>query len=123
MRVILTRFKSESRMSIEVEILVTDSKGYPKLIMQGSHMDGLDIDLVEWCGLPPLSDEEHNKIWGLTNDIEIIKNCLNADVEEIEGPDVPLMTDTNVYVRVFNEKEHERLKEEVRECLEDLRDS
>ena len=34
------------------------SDEYPKVIMEGSYMDGLDIDLVEWCGLPPLTDEE-----------------------------------------------------------------
>jgi hypothetical protein len=102
---------------------MTDPKEYPKLVMQGSFMDGLDIDLVEWCGLPPLTDEEHVKVWDLTNDIEIIRNCLNADIEEIEGPDVPLMTDTFVYVRVLNKKGHEALKDEVRECLEDIRDA
>ena len=103
---------------------MTDSKDYPKLIMQGSYMDGLyDIDLVEWCGLPPLTDEQHDKVWDEISDIQIIKNCLNAYVEEIEGPDIPLRSDTYVNVTVLNEKEHEKLKEEVRECLVDLRDS
>ena len=110
-------------MSIEDEKLVTDSKEYPKLIMQGSYMDGLDIDLVEWCGLPPLTDKEYDKVWNEISDIQIIKNCFYADVEEIEGPDIPRMSDTYVYVTVFTDKEHDKLKEEVRECLIDLRDS
>jgi hypothetical protein len=59
----------------------------------------------------------------VTNDIEIISNCLNADVEEIGGPDVPLMTDTFVYVRADSEESLKRLKEEVRGSLEELRDS
>jgi len=101
---------------------VTESNEYPKFIMQGSYMDGLNIDLVGWCGLPPLTDEEHDKVWGETNDIEIIRNCLNAEIEETEGPDVPLMTDTFVYVRVDSEESHKRLKKEVRESLEELRD-
>jgi hypothetical protein len=95
---------------------------YPKLIMQGSYMDGLNIDLVEWCDLPPLTDEEHDKVWGVTNDIEIIKNCLYADVEEIQGPDIPLATDTFVYVRVDSEESHKRVKEDAKETIEDLRD-
>ena len=93
---------------------------YPELIMQGSYMNGLNINLAEWCGLDELTDEEHDKIWNATNDIEIITNCLNADVEETEGPDVPLMSDTYIYVRVPNKKAHEALKDEVRECLEEL---
>ena len=98
------------------------SDEYPKVIMQGSYMDGLDIDLVEWCGLSPLSDEEHDKVWGVTNDIEIIRNCLYADVEEIQGPDIPLATDTYVYVSVDSEKSLKLVKEDVKDTIEDLRD-
>lgn len=96
---------------------------YPKVIMQGSYMDGLDIDLVKWCGLPPLTDEEHDKVWGETSDIQIIQNCINADVEEREGPDIPLMSDTFVKVTVFSEDEYKNLKEEIRECIVDLCDT
>lgn len=49
--------------------------------MQGSYIDGLDFDLVEWCGLPPLTDEEYDKVWNSMTDIGIIKDCFNADVE------------------------------------------
>ena len=102
---------------------MTDSKEYPKLIMQGSYIDGLDIDLVEWCGLPPLTDEEHDKVWNATTEMEIIQNCAYADVEEIEGPDKPLMSDTFVYVSVLSKKNNEQLKVEVRERLLELRNS
>ena len=102
---------------------MTDSKEYPKLIMQGSFMDGLDIDLVAWCGLPPLTDEEHDKVWGVTNDIEIMQNCSYADLEEIQGLDIPLASDTFVYVRVDSEESHKRVKEDVKNTIEDLRDA
>jgi hypothetical protein len=95
---------------------------FPKLIMQGSYMDGLDIDLVEWCGLPPLNDEERYKVWGETNDIEIMRNCSHADIEEIQGPDTPLASDTFVYVHVDSEENQKRAKEDVKETIKNLRD-
>ncbi|MDB9870036.1 hypothetical protein OAD33_03085 [Alphaproteobacteria bacterium] len=97
-----------------------------RLITGGSYMDGLDINLIEWCGLGHLSEEDVEKIYNNTNDIDLIHRCSEADIEEERGPDI--VRETDIYIKVFlhngTDEELEALKAEVKEeFLEILNES
>ena len=86
-------------------------------VCEGSQMDGLDIDLIDYCGLPELSDTEHDKLWGKTNPLDLLESCQWAffdwqDEDEIEN--VPLYTDRYFTVTTTDE---EKLKQELRETI------
>ena len=94
-----------------------------RLITGGSYMDGLDINLIEWCGLGHLSEEDVEKIYNNTNDIDLIHRCSEADIIEKQGPDK--VRETDIYIKVYlhngTDEELEALKAEVKdECLEIL---
>ena len=86
-------------------------------VCEGSQMDGLDIDLIDYCGLPELSDTEHDKLWCKTNPVGLLESCQWAsfdwqDEDEIEN--VPLYTDRYFTVTTTDE---EKLKQELREVI------
>ena len=94
------------------------------MVFTGSLMDGLRTpdgpfaDLVQWCGLPELTDNEHDKLWGATSDISIIQNCAYADWEDTGEDDTkPMQSDSYFNITTTN---IEKLKEEVRQQIQDL---
>ena len=97
-----------------------------RLITRGSYMDGLDINLIEWCGLGHLPEEDVDKIYQNTNDIDLINRCSEADIIEKQGPDI--VCETDIYIKVYlhngTDEELEALKAEVKEeFLEILNES
>ena len=51
-------------------------------VCTGSQMDGLDFfDLVAFAELPPLEDDEHDRLWGNTNEVDLLEECESADFE------------------------------------------
>ena len=88
-----------------------------RLITGGSYMDGLDINLIEWCGLGHLSEEDVEKIYNNTNNIDLIHRCSEADIEEERGPDIVCETDIyiNVYLHNGTDEELKALKAEVKD--------
>lgn len=80
----------------------------------GSNMDGVDLNLVEFAGLPELSDQQHDLVWGVTNSIELLEMCPSAqfdwqDEDEIEHQ--PLYSDRDFTVST---SDVEQLKLELR---------
>ena len=87
-------------------------------VCSGSQMNGLDFfNLVTFAGLPPLEDDEDNRLWGNTNEVDLLEECESADFEwqdEDDIEDIPLYTDR--YFTVFT-YDLEQLKKEVRELI------
>ncbi|MDA9680074.1 hypothetical protein N9U06_01295 [Gammaproteobacteria bacterium] len=91
-----------------------------KKVCSGSNMEGVDIDLIEFAGLPALTDEQHDKVWGESNEVSILENCLSAyfdwqDEDDVENE--PLYTDR--YFEVETD-DVEKLKSELRAEILDL---
>ena len=68
-------------------------------IANGSAMDGLDIDLIAWCVLDPLTDKQHDALWGTTTDINLIFDCEYVKCEATEGEEICRYTDA--YYRFY----------------------
>ena len=91
------------------------------LVFSGSVMNGLRTpdgemaDLVKWCGLPSLNDEQHDRLWGGTTDNRIIEDCAYADIEVTgEIDEIPGQSDEFFDVKT---NDVEKLKHEVRETI------
>ena len=89
------------------------------LVFRGSYLDGLRTpdgeiaDLISWCGLDPLSDEQWDRLWNETSDNMLIENCAYAYIaltHEID--ETPGQSDQFFEVTTTN---LERLREEVKE--------
>ena len=84
-----------------------------KVIFEGSLMDGVNEHLPSWCGLS-LTDEDSDKLWGNTNEIDLLMSCPSIDYYEEEGPDIPLYSDTYYKFVVSSSKELINLKDELK---------
>lgn len=91
------------------------------LVFRGSYVDGLRTpdgeiaDLISWCGLNPLSDEQWDRLWNDTSDNLLIENCAFADItltHEID--EIPGQSDQFFEVTTNN---LERLRGEVKEKI------
>jgi len=89
-------------------------------VCSGSEMNGLDFfDLVEFAGLPPLKDDEHDLLWGHSNEVDLLEACQSTYVEwqdEDDVEDIPLYTDR--YFTVYT-ADIQKLKEELRKVIQD----
>lgn len=85
-----------------------------KPVLTGSLMNGLDDDLLEWCDLRNLSDEDSDRLWDSTTEIEILENCSHAYIVYTNGPEIPGFTDT--YYDIYAEN-LAALKAEVAEVI------
>ena len=57
-------------------------------------MDGLDVDLVEWCGLEPIPIDKHDDVWSDVDPLNLMLTCIaNVSIESKEGPEIPLYSD------------------------------
>ena len=84
-------------------------------------MDGIDIDLVEWCGLAPLTDDQWDRVWGNASPITILENCIYAEWETTaEFDEMPGFSDRYFKITVDNSEDLDTLKQEVREQVEKL---
>ncbi len=51
-----------------------------KLICTGSLMDGVHINVLTWCGLSDLSDEQQDKLWNTVNELHLFECCSSCEV-------------------------------------------
>jgi hypothetical protein len=77
-------------------------------------MDGLDIDLVEFCDLAPLSDKDSDKVCDYATDIVLFGECSKADLCAVEGEDIPRFSDTYYMIET---DDLAGLKREMRELI------
>ena len=83
-------------------------------------MDGLDVDLVEWCGLEPIPIDKHDDVWSDVDPLNLMLTCIaNVSIESKEGPEIPLYSDVFYEFIVYNKEEEKALIEEVREEITD----
>lgn len=89
-----------------------------KQVCTGSYMDGIDIDVFDYCGLSTLTDEQQDRVWQETNVLDLFWDCCSAQVYE-QGEDeieqIPLYTDREFTVSTDNE---ESLKAELKAAIE-----
>ena len=91
-----------------------------EVVFQGSLMDGVDVDLVQWCGLPPLSDEQNDRLWGEINEQDLIELCASAEILPTgEIDEVAGQSDEYYQVEVENVG---RFKQELRNAITDIID-
>ena len=86
-----------------------------KVVFFGSLMNGLNVDLVTWCGMDPLSDKQHDLLWGTINEQDLLEECDAAEIcftEETD--DQPGYSDA--YYEVHCEDEM-ALKDQVRTAI------
>ena len=43
-------------------------------------MDGVNINVLTWCGLSDLSDEQQDKIWDTITELELFECCSSCEV-------------------------------------------
>ena len=58
-----------------------------RVVFTGSIMNGLDKDLVSWSGMDPLSDDQHDLLWGTINEQDLLEECDAAEICFIEETD------------------------------------
>lgn len=64
------------------------------IICTGSLMDGVNIDLPRWCGLPDLSDEEYDHLWNNITELNLFEECGSCEVIDTgESDEVPGQSD------------------------------
>ena len=75
-------------------------------------MDGVNIDVLRWCGLETLTYHEPDNLWEKTTEIRSFDNCLACDVEETLGiEEMPGQSD--IFVKVVSSN--------VSECKMEIR--
>ncbi|WP_416897262.1 MAG: hypothetical protein ACMVY4_17485 [Minwuia sp.] len=91
------------------------------LVFVGDSIDGLRtpdwkmVDLAEWCGLPPLSDEDHDRLWGEFSDVDLLDECPSAFIDTGADPDdQPGLSAVTYRVTTFDEA---AMKREVRQAI------
>ena len=50
------------------------------VVSRGSAVDRADVDLVSWCGLPDLTDQQHDALWGELNPQCLLELCDHAEI-------------------------------------------
>ena len=51
-----------------------------KVICNASLMDGVDINILTWCGLPNLTDEQQDKLWNSITELDLFECCSSCEV-------------------------------------------
>ena len=88
-----------------------------KQVCTGSNMDGIDIDVFDYCGLSTLTDEQQDRVWQETNVLDLFWNCCSAQVDEQDEDEIeqiPLYSDREFTVSTDNE---ESLKAELKAAI------
>jgi len=87
------------------------------IVFSGSLMNGLNEDLISWCGLASLTDEEHDSLWGEINEHDLIEQCSAAEICFFDDDEEPGYSDD--YYEVHCEDE-QQLKAELKELITSL---
>ena len=86
-------------------------------ITTGSAMDGLELDLVGWCGLDPLTDEQSDALWGTTTAVNLMLECDYVVCEETDGEEICNYTDIYYRFYVVSESDLSKAKAQLRQTI------
>lgn len=81
---------------------------FTRTICSGSAMDGLDINLIDWCDLNQLTGDQIDRLWSETSELNLLLDCDVVIAEVSEGDE--LVNYTDVYYRFYVENEADLLK-------------
>ena len=85
------------------------------IVFRGSTMDGVDVDLVSWCDLDELTDEQYDKLWGEINETDLLELCASAEILfDGEIDETPGYSDS--YYRVETDNQ-DKLKAELKALI------
>lgn len=85
------------------------------VIFTGSIVEGLNEDLVSWCGMDSLTDKQHDLLWGTINEQDLLEECGAAEICFIEESDEqPGFSDEYYEVHCENEA---LLKDQLRKAI------
>ena len=74
-------------------------------------LSGLNIDLAEWCELS-LTEDQYDKFMNATTELEILRNCINAEYVETHEID-SFSTGADVFFEILA-TDIRKLKSEVK---------
>ena len=86
-------------------------------IATGSAMDGLELDLVDWCGLNPLNDEQNDALWSATTDVNLMLECDYVACEATDGEEICNYTDIYYRFYVASESDISKAKAQLRQTV------
>ena len=90
--------------------------GNEKLICTGSLMDGVHINVLTWCGLPHLSDEQHDILGNAMTELDLFECCSSCEVIQTgEIDEIPGQSDA--YFKIVS-SDISKCKGEVRSEIE-----
>jgi hypothetical protein len=82
------------------------------LICSGTMMEGLDIDIVKYCGIKTLTIEQYDTLHDEVSDLELVISCKHYHFNSHEDPDVVAADDDDFfYLATDNE---DAFKKELR---------
>ena len=84
-------------------------------ICNGSLMNGIDIDLLEWAGID-CTEDERDELWSEYTEIGLLNECSSAYLDYNDGDDfneLPGYSDRYFNVEVIGDPNN--LKKEIRE--------
>jgi hypothetical protein len=85
------------------------------VICRGSLMDGVDINILTWCGLSELSNIQEERLWEEIGEIELFENCHSCEViETSEIDEMPGQSD--VFIKVVT-TDVDTCKNEMRSAI------
>lgn len=93
---------------------MVNEASFARTICSGSAMDGLDINLIDWCELNQLTDDQIDRLWSETSELNLLLDCDVVIAEVSEGEE--LVNYTDVYYRFYvgNNADLLKAKEQLR---------
>ncbi len=89
-----------------------------KVICNGSLMDGVDINVLTWCGLSDLSDDQHDKLWNYMTELNLFECCSSCEVIQTDEID-EMPGQSDVFFEVVS-SDILKCKSEVRSEIEKI---
>ena len=88
------------------------------VICRGSLMDGVDRNLLAWCGLSDLTEDQEDKLWNSITELSLLESCNSCEVISTgEFDEVPGQSDE--FFKVVSD-DIPKLKEELRAEINDI---
>jgi hypothetical protein len=81
-------------------------------------MDGVDRNLLAWCGLSDLTEDQEDKLWNSITELSLLESCNSCEVISTgDFDEVPSQSDE--FFKVVSD-DIPKLKEELRAEINDI---